>query len=204
MEAGIRAKLAGGALWAFTVVVLAFLVAPLLAVIPLSLNAGSYLTYPLEGFSLRWYAALRQSGDWMLAFKNSMIIGLSATGIATVLGTLAALGLNDERFPMKSLVMAFIISPLVVPIVVVAVGLYYFFAPLGLTQSYTGLILAHAMLAAPLVVITVSAALSNFNRTLIRAAASLGAGPVRTLAKVVLPLILPGVVSGALLAFATS
>jgi putative spermidine/putrescine transport system permease protein len=203
-RSGLALDLRQGALWAVTLAVLAFLIAPLLAIVPLSFNSGAYLTYPLEGFSLRWYAALGASGDWLLALKNSVIIGVSATILATVLGTLAALGLNDERFPMKSLVMGLIISPMIVPIVIVAVGLYYFFAPLGLTQTYTGLILAHAMLAAPLVVITVTASLANFNKNLVRAASSLGARPLRTLGKVILPLILPGVVSGGLLAFATS
>jgi len=140
----------------------------------------------------------------LAAFRNSMIVGFSATFLATTLGTLAALGLMQERFPFRAAVMAFIVSPMVVPIVVVAVGLYYFFAALGLTETYTGLILAHTMLAAPLVVITVTAALSSFDWNLIRAAFSLGAGPLRVFFKVILPLALPGVCSGALLAFATS
>ena len=197
-------RLAHGARWALSVLTLLFLVAPLIVIVPLSFNSGAFLTYPLEGLSLRWYRALFSSPEWLLAFRNSMIIGAASTLIATTLGTLAALGLAYERFPFRGVVMAFFVSPMVVPIVIVAVGLYYFFATLGLTESYTGLILAHSMLAAPLVVITVSAALSSFDWSLTRAAFSLGAGPTRVFFKVILPLALPGICSGALLAFATS
>ena len=197
-------RLAHGARWALSVLTLLFLVAPLIVIVPLSFNSGAFLTYPLEGLSLRWYRALFSSPEWLLAFRNSMIIGAASTLIATTLGTLAALGLAYERFPFRGVVMAFLVSPMVVPIVIVAVGLYYFFATLGLTESYTGLILAHSMLAAPLVVITVSAALSSFDWSLTRAAFSLGAGPTRVFFKVILPLALPGICSGALLAFATS
>jgi putative spermidine/putrescine transport system permease protein len=200
----LTSRMAHGARWALSVLTLLFLIAPLIAIVPLSFNSGAFLTYPLEGFSLRWYRALFASSEWLLAFRNSMIIGATATFLATTLGTLAALGLAHERFPFRGAVMAFIVSPMVVPIVIVAVGLYYFFAALGLTETYTGLILAHTMLAAPLVVITVSAALSSFDWNLTRAAFSLGAGPVRVFFKVILPLALPGVCSGALLAFATS
>ncbi len=190
--------------WTATVLVLFFLMAPILAIIPLSFSSGDFLTYPLPGLSLRWYHELLVSDKWLPALRNSMIIGVSATVIATVLGTLAALGLNRARFAMKPLIMGLLLSPMIVPVIITAVGVYFFFAPLGLTDSYTGLILAHTALAAPFVVITVSATLQHFDYTMARAAASLGAPPIRTFFKVVLPLILPGVASGALFAFATS
>lgn len=192
------------ALWTFCVLMFVFLVAPPLAIIPLSFNAGSFLNYPLEGMSLRWYRALIDSADWVNALKNSMIIGAASTFLATSLGTLAALGLAHERFPFRGVVMALLVSPMIVPIVVIAVGVYFFFALFGLTQTYLGVILAHTMLASPLVVITVAASLAGYDRNLTRAAFNLGAGPARTFFKVILPLVLPGVISGALLAFATS
>ena len=186
------------------VAVFVFLMAPILAIVPLSFNSREFLAYPLAGFSLRWYRAFFHSADWMRAFKNSFLVGGSATLLATVLGTLAALGLSRARFPGRGAVMAVVLSPMIVPVVIVAVGFYFFFAPLGLTGTYAGLILAHTALGAPFVVITVAATLQGFDTNLVRAAASLGAGPVRSFFRVTLPLIGPGVASGALFAFATS
>ncbi|KAA5614776.1 ABC transporter permease [Rhodovastum atsumiense] len=181
-----------------------FLMAPVLAVLPLSFSSGSYLVYPLPGFSLRWYEDFLTSARWMTALRNSMIVGVSATALAMLLGTLAALGLAQWRSRFKPLVLALVLSPMVVPVVITAVGLYFFFAPFGLTNSYAGLILAHTALAVPFVVVTVSATLQGFDQTLARAAASLGASPLVTFRRVILPLILPGLASGALFAFATS
>jgi len=191
-------------LWATSIVVLLFLLAPIVAIVPLSFSSGSFLTYPLPGFSLRWYVEFFTSERWMTALANSLVIGGAATALATFFGTLAALGLSRARFPFKPLVMGLILSPMIVPVVIVAVGLYFFFAPLGLTNSYTGLILAHTALAVPFVVVSVSATLEGFDLNLARAAASLGAAPVTVFRRVILPLILPGVASGALFAFATS
>ena len=136
--------------------------------------------------------------------KNSMIIGVASTLLSMVLGTLAALGLAQWKSRFKPLVLAFVLSPVVVPGVITAVGLYFFFAPIGLTGSYLGLILAHTALATPFVVITVGATLQSFDTNLARAAASLGASPLEAFRRVILPLILPGLASGALFAFATS
>lgn len=191
-------------LYTLSALVLFFLMAPILAIIPLSFNSGQFLTYPLQGVSLRWYQEFLDSPEWMRALKNSFIIGGAATVLAASLGTLAALGLTRADFPGKGLVMALLLSPMIVPLVITAVGFYFFFAPLGLTASYTGLILAHTALATPFVVITVTATLQGFDATLTRAAASLGAGPVGAFFRVTLPLIAPGVASGALFAFATS
>lgn len=188
----------------FNVLVLVFLVLPILVIIPLSFSDSSFLSYPMPGFSLRWYDNLIHSEEWIRAAKNSFIVAPLATVIATVLGTLAAVGLNKADFTGKGLLMAILISPMVVPVVVVGVGVYLFFAQIGLSDSYTGLILAHAALGAPFVVITVSAALQGFNRNLVRASLSLGAGPLRTFFRITLPVIAPGLISGALFAFATS
>jgi putative spermidine/putrescine transport system permease protein len=191
-------------LWISASLVLTFLVAPILAIIPLSFSSSSFLTYPLPALSLQWYGRFFASERWVGALKNSLYIGSAATFLAVVLGIPAAIGLSYARFPLKPIVMALLISPMIVPVVIIAVGVYFFFAPLGLTNTYLGVILSHTMLAVPFVVITVSATLTGLDRNLIRAAQSLGAGPLRTFFKVMLPLILPGVISGALFAFAAS
>ena len=193
-----------GVLWSASIAVFFFLLAPILAIVPLSFNSREFLTYPLSGFSLRWYEQFFTSAEWMRAFENSFIVGVPSTLIAAALGTLAALGLTQADFRGKGLVMAALLSPMIVPVIIVAVGFYFFFAPLGLTGTYLGLILAHAALGAPFVVVTVVATLQGFDRSLMRAAASLGAAPATTFFRVVLPLIGPGVASGALFAFATS
>lgn len=194
--------------WIATIVastlVFIFLMAPILAIVPLSFSSSTYLTYPLPGLSLRWYEDFLGSARWMNALKNSVIIGVASSMLSMALGTLASLGLAQWKSKWKPLVLAIVLSPMVVPVVITAVGVYFFFAPLGLTGNYLGLILVHTALATPFVVITVSATLQSFDMTLAKAAASLGAPPLLTFRKVILPLILPGLASGALFAFATS
>jgi putative spermidine/putrescine transport system permease protein len=192
------------ALALLTALVLVFLVAPIVTIVPLSFSSGSFFVYPLPGLSLRWYEDFFTSTFWLPALKNSLIVGVSSTIIATILGTLAALGLWRTRFAGQALILAVLISPMVVPVIIVAVGVYFAFAPLGLTDGYLGLILAHAALGAPFVVVTVLATLSAFDRTLLRAAASLGATQLTSFRRVMLPVILPGVASGAVFAFAAS
>ncbi|MCZ6743370.1 MAG: ABC transporter permease [Alphaproteobacteria bacterium] len=184
--------------------VFTFLMAPVLVIIPLSFNAEPYFTYPLAGISMRWYEDFFDTMVWQLALKNSLIIGAAATVLATVLGTITALGLSGANFPLKPVVIGLLISPMMVPIVIVGVGLYFFYARIGLVNSYLGMITAHTTLAIPFVVITVTATLAGFDATLARAGASLGAGPARVFFTITLPLILPGVISGALFAFVTS
>ena len=184
--------------------VLLFLVLPILVIVPLSFNSGTFLIYPMQGFSMRWYEDFFGSAGWMRALKNSMIIAPAATVLAMILGTLAAIGLTRSDFRGKALVMSLLISPMVVPVVIVGVASYLFFAPLGLANGYLSLIVVHAVLGVPFVIITVSATLQGFNYNLVRAAASLGASPITAFRRVTLPLIAPGVISGALFAFATS
>ena len=192
------------ALRAFAVLTLLYLILPVLAIVPLSFSSSTFLVYPIPGFSMRWYENLFTSQEWRTAAKNSFIVAPSATIVATVLGTLAAIGLTKADFRYKALLMAVMVSPMIVPIVVVGVGMYLFFAPLGLANTYTGLIAAHAALGAPFVVTTVMATLQGFNQNLVRASLSLGANPVTTFFRVTLPVVAPGVISGALFAFATS
>ena len=184
--------------------VLLFLVLPILVIVPLSFNSGTFLIYPMQGFSMRWYEDFFGSAGWMRALKNSMIIAPAATILAMILGTLAAIGLTRSDFRGKALVMSLLISPMVVPVVIVGVASYLFFAPLGLANGYLSLIVVHAVLGVPFVIITVSATLQGFNYNLVRAAASLGASPITAFRRVTLPLIAPGVISGALFAFANS
>lgn len=184
--------------------IIVFLVVPILAILPLSFNDSQFLSYPMRGLTLRWYEAVFQSDKWRLALTNSLLIGVPATLIATILGTLAAVGLWMTNFRGKGILTALLLSPLVVPIVIVAIGLYFFFAPLGLSQTYTGLIVAHSALSAPFVVVTVSAALATFDGVLARAAAGLGAPPLTVFRRVMFPLLRPGIISGALFAFAFS
>lgn len=188
-----------------------FLVGPLLIIIPLSFNAQPYFTFSQkmltldpEGFSLRWYQDFFTSRAWLNAIKNSFIIGIASTILATVLGTIAALGLSSRNMPARGVIMALLISPMIVPLIISAAAMFFFFSKVNLAQTYLGVILAHTALGIPFVVITVTATLSSFDTTLIRAAHSLGANPTRTFFKVVLPLVTPGVVSGALFAFITS
>ncbi|SFP92678.1 putative spermidine/putrescine transport system permease protein [Geopseudomonas sagittaria] len=184
--------------------VLLFLILPVLVIIPLSFNSGTFLVYPLQGFSLRWYEEFFSASEWLRALKNSLIIAPAATVLAMTFGTLASIGLTRGEFRGKALLMGILISPMVVPVVIVAVASYLFFAPLGLGNSYLSLILVHAVLGVPFVIITVTATLQGFNQNLVRAAASLGAPPLTAFFRVTLPLIAPGVISGALFAFATS
>ncbi|THG82994.1 ABC transporter permease [Pseudomonas sp. A-1] len=184
--------------------ILLFLILPVLVIVPLSFNSGTFLVYPLQGFSLRWYEEFFTTAEWLRALKNSLIIAPAATVLAMTFGTLASIGLTRGEFRGKALLMGILISPMVVPVVIVAVASYLFFAPLGLGNSYISLILVHAVLGVPFVIITVTATLQGFNQNLVRAAASLGAPPLTAFFRVTLPLIAPGVISGALFAFATS
>lgn len=193
--------------WAFRALcvgVLVFLLLPILVIIPLSFSDSTFLIYPITGWSLRWYDNFFGSAEWMRAAKNSFIVAPSATLIATALGTMAAVGLARVNFAFKGLLMSVLIAPMVVPIVVVGVSTYLFFANIGLNDSYLALIIVHAALGAPFVLTTVLATLQGFNQNLVRASLSLGASPLSTFFRVTLPVIAPGVISGALFAFATS
>lgn len=184
--------------------VIVFLMLPILVIAPLSFNADSFLLYPMSGFSLRWYQEFLTSPAWQQAFVNSCIVSPFATILAMVLGTPAAVGLSRMDFPGKALLTAVLISPMVVPVVIVGVATYLVFAPIGLSGSYLGLILVHAALGVPFVITTVTATLQGFDFNLVRAAASLGANPLTTFFRVTLPLVAPGVISGGLFAFGTS
>jgi len=191
--------------------VFVFLMAPILVIIPLSFNALPYFTFneamvslDPEAFSLRWYRDMFDNEQWIHSIKNSFIIGISATLLATFLGTLAALGLSRAHMPYRMLIMSILISPMIVPIIITAAGMFFFYSWVGLAQTTIGIILAHTALGTPFVVITVTATLIGFDTTLIRASANLGANATTTFFRVIVPMILPGVVSGGLFAFVIS
>lgn len=188
-----------------------FLIFPILVMFPLSFNAEPYFNFTPEmlsfdpaGYSTKWYEAFFTSGTWQAAFRNSFVIAIISTLISTFLGTLAALGLSRPEFPYKTAIMGILISPMVVPLIISAAGMFFFYSRIGLQGTYIGVILAHAALATPFVVITVTATLVGFDNSLLRAASSLGSTPTRTFFHITVPLITPGVISGALFAFITS
>jgi putative spermidine/putrescine transport system permease protein len=191
--------------------ILFFLIFPIMVIIPLSFNALPYFTFTpgmlafeADAYSLEHYRAFFNSSDWQNALWNSLKFAPQATILSVSLGTLAAIGLSSGKMPFKGTVMAILISPMIVPLIISASGMYFFYARIGLVGTDLGVILAHAALGTPFVIITVTATLVGFDRSLTRAAANMGAGPVRTFFKVQMPLILPGVVSGGLFAFITS
>jgi putative spermidine/putrescine transport system permease protein len=192
------------ALAAWSALVLAFLLGPIVAILPIGFSSGTSLSYPLPGFSLRWFDVVFAAYPWMFALRNSLIIGLLTVAIAVPLGTLAAFGLESANFPGKAIVRGLLLSPMVMPVVIVALAATLVLARVGLHGSFFGIVLAHAGLALPFVVIPVTASLKGFDPNLARAAASLGAGPIATFRQVTLPLIAPGVASGAVFAFVTS
>jgi len=188
----------------FAGLVFVYLVAPVFVVVPLSFTSSQLLVFPLPGYSLQWYEDFFTNPLWTGALANSLFVGTIVMIVATTLGTLAALGLHGSRARWKALVLGVLVTPLAVPVVIVAVAIFYYFASLALVGTYIGLIMAHTVLALPFVVITVSATLQGFDPNLTRAAASLGAAPAYAFRTVTLPIIAPGVVSGALFAFVTS
>jgi len=190
-----------------------FLIAPLFVILPLSFNAEQYIHFSAkmlaldpEGFSLRWYKDMiyGTKNPWGLATKNSLIIAFFATIGSTILGTVAALGLSSRYMPYKAAFMALLISPMIVPLIISGTAIFFFMAKVGLAATHTGIVLSHIILGTPFVVITVTATLTGFDHSVTRAAASLGSNPVNTFMKITLPLIMPGVISGALFAFVTS
>jgi putative spermidine/putrescine transport system permease protein len=188
-----------------------FLIFPILVILPLSFNAEPYFTFTREmlsfdpaGYSLRWYQDLLGSEEWMRSIRNSFFISIMSTIIATTLGTLAALGLSRRHMPARGFITAVLISPMIVPLIITAAALFSFYARIELSQTFFSIIMAHVVLGTPFVVITVTAALASFDEQLIRASSSLGANQTTTFFRVILPLVLPGVISGALFAFVTS
>ena len=190
-----------------------YLIAPLFVIFPLSFSHDEFLIFSEEmkrldpdGFSTRWYKDMvwGTKNPWGLAAKNSLLIAFFATIGSVLIGTLAAVGLSSRHMPYKGVIMAILISPMIVPLIISGVAIFFFMAKVGLAATHTGIVLAHIILGTPFVVITVTATLSGFDHSVTRAAASLGSTPLNTFMKITLPLITPGVISGGLFAFVTS
>jgi putative spermidine/putrescine transport system permease protein len=189
---------------ALTLLVMGYLILPILVILPLSFTSGELLVYPLPAWSLRWYREFTTGPMWTQSTWNSLVLAVVTTVVATTVGMLAAFGLQGLRSRLKPALFGLLALPLIIPPVMVAVALFYYYARLGLVGTFSGLVLAHTVLALPFVVITIAATLQGFDPNLPRAAASLGASPLQAFRLVTLPLILPGVLSGAVFAFVTS
>lgn len=217
----------GQVLWHYTFrvicgIIFTFLITPILVVMPLSFNAQDFFTFTPEmlqfdpeGYSLKHYKDFFTNNEWQRSFKNSLFIAPVATLVSVSLGTLAAIGLSQSHVPFKRAITAILISPMIVPLIISATGMFFFYSHvgnfledrIGLDKNFVGyvkVILAHSVLGIPFVIITVTATLVGFDSSLTRAAANMGADPVRTFFKIQMPLILPGVISGGLFAFITS
>ena len=217
----------GQVLWHYTFriicgVIFVFLITPILVVMPLSFNAQDFFTFTPEmlqfdpeGYSLKHYRDFFTNNEWQRSFKNSLLIAPIATLVSVSLGTLAAIGLSQSHVPFKRAITAILISPMIVPLIISATGMFFFYShvgnflegTIGLDKNFVGyvkVILAHSVLGIPFVIITVTATLVGFDSSLTKAAANMGANPIKTFFKIQMPLILPGVISGGLFAFITS
>ncbi len=192
------------ALGTFSGLVLFFLVAPVLIVIPMSFSAGSSLSFPPTGFSLQWYENFFGRADWTSAAIQSFRVAAAVTVLATIIGTMASLALVRGRFRGKQVINILLLSPIIVPSIVIAIAVFGIYSTLQLTGTYIGLVLGHTVFALPFVVIVITATLRGFDMTLEHAANNLGANPLQTFRYVTLPIIAPGVFAGALFAFVAS
>lgn len=190
--------------WASTLSALAFLIVPLVLIMPLAFNESSFLTYPMNGFSLKWFHEVFAQEQWMRSFLNSLKVAIGTTVVALLVGGLAATGVMLLSRWLQTILTALFVSPMVVPSIVIGVAFAYSFGRMGLSGSYWGLVLAHSILAAPLVFLSVMTSLRGLDPDLDRAAASLGASRRYRFMTVTLPLAAPGFMAGALFAFTTS
>lgn len=181
-----------------------YLVAPVFVVIPTSFNDSSFLEFPPEELSLRWYKSFFNDPAWVNSALNSLQIGLWVTLLAVILGTAAAFAMVRGRYPLRAAVGALLVAPILVPYVILGLAVYALFLELGLTETILGFVLVHTALAVPFVVINVSSALVSFDERLEMAAMNLGANRVTTFLRITLPNIMPSVAAGALFAFITS
>jgi putative spermidine/putrescine transport system permease protein len=181
-----------------------FLISPIVAIIPMSLSASPFLVFPPPSYSFTWFENFLATPKWIRSLQNSVHVSIMAVFTATVLGTAAAMGMSRLRFRLKGFIEAFLILPMVVPVIVLSISLYYFYASFGFTGSKVGLAIGHAILGSPLVFITVSASLKTFDRNLELAAYGLGASRVVMFQRVMLPHIWPGIAAGGLFAFIVS
>ena len=197
-------RLITGAVQVVGAIVLSFLILPIFAVIPASFNQSSFIKIPPESFSLQWYRQLFNDAGWASAIATSVEVALLATLFSVVLGTLAALGMERLGPTSRKLLSGLILAPLIVPVIMTSIALYYAMRRTGLHGSLTGLALGHTILCLPFVVLNVGVSLNGLDRSWARAAAGLGAAPLHIFRTITLPAIKPGLAAGAAFAFITS
>ncbi len=210
----IRVEDTSGAPWAtrktrlglgtWTTLVFVFLIAPLIYVVLVSFSAKSYLTFPPKSFSTRWYQELFDDPAWRQAAWLSLRVAVLTTVLTTAIGLLAALGMTRHRLRGSGLLRALFMLPMIVPVILIAAGVYDLETRISLIGSVRGYALAHTMLALPFSIIIISSALQQVGSSLEEAARSMGAGPIRAFVTVTLPLILPSLLASAAIAFVTS
>jgi putative spermidine/putrescine transport system permease protein len=196
-ETGVVSKTIAG-------LTIAFLLMPLVVVIPISFGASSLMTFPPHDYSLRWYRELGDDSRWLSAALTSLQLGITVAFASTVLATMTAIGMFRYQGPGKAVLQALVMSPLVVPVIITGVALFYLFSLLGMTGTMSALVCAHTLLTFPYGVVVINAALERFDTRLEQAAMSMGADPVQTLWRVTLPVIRPSIVVAALFAFLIS
>ena len=191
-------------LWVFTILVLLFLVLPVLIIVPMSFSSSRYLEFPPPGFSTQWYQAFFGDPQWVDALKTSLELAVATTLISLILGVLAAEGLSKSEFKGKSAVIEAFMMPMLVPGIIVGIAIYRFEAGMSLSGSFSGLLIAHVLMAVPFVIRTVLANLEGYNPNYELASRSLGANSLVTFLRVTVPMIRTALFSGAMFAFATS
>lgn len=191
-------------LYVFCGLVMLFLVFPVLIVVPISFSAGEYLEFPPRAYSLRWYEAYLTSVEWMDATWISMKVAVLTMLVATPLGVAAAYGLHTSGNRWARSLQVFLLMPLLVPIIIIAIGVFYLYAKINMLNTIFGMVCAHTVMAIPFVMVTVTSGLKQYDMSLEKAARSLGASRLRSFFDVTFPQIRPSVLSGALFAFITS
>lgn len=184
--------------------ILVALIAPILVVIPLSFTSASFFAFPLPGYSIKWYESFLDNREWVEGMLRSLNVAFFTAILSTILGTMASVSVTRLKFWGKQIFISIMVAPMIIPIIVVGIALYRSFAPMKLTNTLTGLVLSHSILAIPIVFVTVTASLKGVDRNLELAAMGLGSTPVGAFFKITLPLIRPAMLSGALFAFITS
>ncbi|MED3562465.1 ABC transporter permease [Bacillus xiapuensis] len=186
------------------VLIIIALISPILVIIPMSFSSSSFFEFPIPGYSFKWYLSFFHNEEWVVGLIRSLSIAFFTAILSTILGVMASLAVTRLNFYGKKVFMSLMVAPMIIPVIITGVALYHSFAPLNLTNTFTGLVLAHTVLAIPIVFVTVTASLQGMDRNLEWAAMGLGSTPIGTFFKVTLPLIRPGVLSGALFAFIIS
>jgi putative spermidine/putrescine transport system permease protein len=184
--------------------ILVALIAPVLVIIPMSFTSAAFFQFPPPGYSLKWYQILLERSDWMESIGHSLQIALLTAILSTVIGTMAACAVARVNFPGKKAFMSIMIAPMIVPVIIVGIALYHFFAPFKMIDTLPGVVMSHSILAIPIVFVTVTASLKGVDRNLELAAMGLGSSPIGAFFTITVPLIRPGILSGTLFAFITS